>query len=307
MHGLRVRSEIPICDRVCDEPESVDVTVVMERRSGGGTRPEGDIVAQFAPEGKPLYQLFRSQSGSHLLRVDGVCDFTITAHRDRIGCRLYPGVDAEWLQILLRGTVAALLLDLLGRPTLHASAVEMDGRAVVLAGGSGAGKTTTAAILCAAGARLLSDDVVAVEFDRGLPACRPGSTELRLRRAAAGLAETSSWAVTRRPTIDGRLAVTTEAVPSDAVRLAAVVFPRPQREATRPEVVRLRASDAALWLAAIPRICWSGHPETIQRAFVHASRVASEVPVFAATVPWGPPWPTAGSVALAEMLAETAA
>lgn len=306
LHGLRIRSEIPLGEPPCQDPDPLDIRISLDVREGGATVADGTTVAQFAPGGTPLYQVIRMGSGAHLLRVNGVSDFEVSADLSEVRCRPWPGVDVEWVQILLRGTLLALLLDLGGRSTLHASAVEIDGGAVALAGGSGAGKTTTAALLCAAGARLVSEDVLAVDLEPGGPRCRPGSTELRLRPAASGLAQ-PSWVRARRPLVDGRLAVRAETTPLQQVPLRAVVFPRPDRSATVAELTRVRPAEAALWLAAVPRICWSDWPEATRRAFLHSSRLATEVPVFAARIPWGPPWPAAGSLRLADLLAEAAA
>ncbi len=62
-------------------------------------------------------------------------------------------------------TVAALTLAWRGPTPFHASTVEIDGRAVLIAGASGAGKSTLAAALAAQGARWLADDLSAVECD----------------------------------------------------------------------------------------------------------------------------------------------
>ena len=50
--------------------------------------------------------------------------------------------------------------------TLHASAVAVDGGAVLLAGGSGAGKPSLAAAFVQRGYGLLADDIAGVVVDR---------------------------------------------------------------------------------------------------------------------------------------------
>lgn len=62
-------------------------------------------------------------------------------------------------------TVAALTAAWRGRVPLHACAVELDGRAVLVAGPAGAGKSTLTAGLLAAGARLIGDDLTIVAVD----------------------------------------------------------------------------------------------------------------------------------------------
>ncbi|MDA1081237.1 MAG: hypothetical protein O2973_06105 [Gemmatimonadetes bacterium] len=63
--------------------------------------------------------------------------------------------------------VLAFLLRCRRTLVLHASAVEMDGRAVAFVGPVGAGKSTIAAACVAAGAALLSDDVLAIRLEGG--------------------------------------------------------------------------------------------------------------------------------------------
>jgi hypothetical protein len=75
-----------------------------------------------------------------------------------------PGADRRRLQKLRLGAVPALLRDLAGELGLHASAVALGGRGVLLVGPSGAGKSTAAAELCLRhGAVLLADDIASLE------------------------------------------------------------------------------------------------------------------------------------------------
>jgi hypothetical protein len=76
----------------------------------------------------------------------------------------YSGVLPQTIGKLQRGQVRALLCDLRGGLAVHASAVAVEGRAVLFVGSSGAGKSTAAAHLCLAhGAQLLADDATLIE------------------------------------------------------------------------------------------------------------------------------------------------
>jgi hypothetical protein len=80
----------------------------------------------------------------------------------------HPAVVASDLEKLERGAVRLLLAHLAGAIPLHASAVAIDGRAVVFVGGTGLGKSTLAAALCdRIGASLLADDAVVIERHEG--------------------------------------------------------------------------------------------------------------------------------------------
>ena len=79
-------------------------------------------------------------------------------------------------------TVTALLLAWRGNLPLHACAVEIAGKALLLCGPSGAGKSTLCAALVADGARLLSDDLSVIRpgTDGQPPMVLPGRPGVRL-------------------------------------------------------------------------------------------------------------------------------
>ena len=72
-----------------------------------------------------------------------------------------------------------------GLLTLHGSAVEVDGRAVVLLGPKRAGKSTAAAALVARGHRLLTDDLVVLDLDEEGARVRLGPTQVKLWPASS--------------------------------------------------------------------------------------------------------------------------
>lgn len=69
----------------------------------------------------------------------------------------------EWEEAVppLLGVVCAVLLASAGRPLLHGAAVAHGGGAIAILGDSGYGKSTLAAALVGAGAKLLSEDLLA--------------------------------------------------------------------------------------------------------------------------------------------------
>ena len=68
----------------------------------------------------------------------------------------------RWERLVL-AQVLPLAAVLRGMDVFHASAVALAGRAIAFLGGSGAGKTTLASRIVARGARLVTDDVLAIE------------------------------------------------------------------------------------------------------------------------------------------------
>jgi hypothetical protein len=80
----------------------------------------------------------------------------------------------------LLGTAMGILLHQLGRLVLHASAVAVNGRAVLLCGRSGVGKSTLAAALNQSGYPLLLDDFCCVEMVDGKPLAHPDGRQVKL-------------------------------------------------------------------------------------------------------------------------------
>jgi hypothetical protein len=97
-----------------------------------------------------------------------------------------PGASDALLRFPLFGPVMAMVLQRRGMFVLHASAVAMGDRGVVFLGDKMAGKSTIAAAFVAAGHRLLTDDVLAIEFSlSGGPVIRPGFPQLKLDEASS--------------------------------------------------------------------------------------------------------------------------
>jgi hypothetical protein len=80
----------------------------------------------------------------------------------------------------LRGPAMGFVLRLRGVTALHASAVCVDGRAVVLCGSREAGKSTTAAAFARRGVLVLSDDIAALHAAEGVFQIAPGYPQICL-------------------------------------------------------------------------------------------------------------------------------
>jgi hypothetical protein len=94
-----------------------------------------------------------------------------------------PGVSDFLVALPLLGSVMATLLQRRGLFVLHASAAAINGQGIGLLGDKGAGKSTTAGAIVAAGHALLSDDVVALDFsDRAMIV--PAYSQLKLWESA---------------------------------------------------------------------------------------------------------------------------
>jgi hypothetical protein len=101
------------------------------------------------------------------------------------------GADPADVEKIRRGSARVLLRHLAGDLALHGAAIEIDGRAIVLVGAAGGGKSTLAARLCMSEhATLLADDALAVGRDTCGLSVMPFESEHWLdgaSRAALGL------------------------------------------------------------------------------------------------------------------------
>lgn len=286
--GLRLRSTIPLPLR---EVEAGRAHVEVRRGAPLDTAavPPGEVLASMdTGDGRRWYTA--TDDGERIrLRFHGCGEFVLDHALDQVMCRPDPEGSAELLPVLLAGTVTAFLLLLRGRTVLHASAVAGDAGALAFVGQSGRGKTTMAALLCAAGAKLVADDLLVV--DEGPPVrCLGGSVELRLREAARPLAEAFPASAGRRETEDARLGLRAAAIETRALPLAAIVIPSPSRTATRVDIERVGPADAVFWLLSFPRVTGMTRADLVQRQFEALTQIATEVPVYRAEIPWGPPF-----------------
>lgn len=87
---------------------------------------------------------------------------------------------AEDVPIFILGTVFGILLHQREQIVLHASAVEVNGKAVAFCGASGTGKSTLAAALAQRGYRLITDDICAITLPPGGPVVHPDGRQLKL-------------------------------------------------------------------------------------------------------------------------------
>jgi hypothetical protein len=88
--------------------------------------------------------------------------------------------NAQWATIVVAQALP-LAATLRGLEVLHASGVAIDGRAALITGAAGAGKSSLAAALLRAGGQLLSDDAVALQVRDGALLAYAGSLALQLR------------------------------------------------------------------------------------------------------------------------------
>lgn len=125
--------------------------------------------------------IYAVKPGSFLLTMDGVGRYLVENGR-RITVQPEPDAEEDDVRVFLLGSSFGALLHQRGVLALHASAVVVDGGAVLFTGLSGAGKSTTAAAFQRLGHRILADDITAVTLLDGRPMAQPGLVRLKLWR-----------------------------------------------------------------------------------------------------------------------------
>ena len=292
LHGVVVESEFALDARRLEGiPETPDYVVRDGGiREAGAAPPGGRLVAELRFPGYG-YSAVESPARPEAwtIRYDGSAQFVIDRGTNTITVHPESAEGRRIVPVLLGTNVLAHVLAREGELVLHASSVELGGRALAILGGVGAGKSTLAGLVCGAGARLVSDDMLRVDLSEGAPRCFRGTGLVRLRPAAAALASEIAGAEVIE-TADGRVGVIPAPTPSDRPPLGAVLVPAPSREARELEVGRLEAREALVELLRYPRLTAWRTRGPIRAHFDGAARLAQAVPLYRATIPWGPPF-----------------
>lgn len=280
--GLTVASSIPLDDLA---PRALATRADVEIRS-----VDASVVDAFAA--RAVHAGSAGDGWVHVLRADDGFLLRWPEQLDAI-------IDDEGRTVLVhqRGTVRDSVARLLvhpvfsfvlpahGREGLHGSAVEIDGVAVVFAGRPGAGKSTLATAACAAGARLIADDLVSIRrTEDGSLVVDPTARKTWLLH---GVAQRMAPPVTEDLSRAKKLAVSGYAVASEPVPLGAVYLV--SRDTDASEIVVSEPLPPAKAMVAVLTSLFNRAVRSDDRLRVQfdvASQLAGAVPVRRFT--WSP-------------------
>jgi hypothetical protein len=173
MFGIHVQSDI----RLPIAPVAPQPGILPEwnfRRAATGQVPpipDGPIVLEVAchapcHDGRIAVRGYRGPGGLWLWNdLNGT--YHIVPDARRVDTYPAPGVDEKNLALMLVGQVSALLLNQLGYPCLHSSAVATEYGAVVFLGPKGQGKSTMVSCFLQRGGVLLTDDILPLQVEQG--------------------------------------------------------------------------------------------------------------------------------------------
>jgi len=253
-----------------------------------GWKPEPmDVISDYWNDDLQQGYVSARTADGYRLRLHNYCEYDLNRELDQVVWRVAPA-PKNWL--IAAGAVGALMtlkLMLQGDLVLHASAVSVGGRGLAFVGRSGMGKSTMASLMCRAGALHVTDDVGRVIFEGDGVKLATGGHESRLRRKATAVADLMPE-VSARQTGDGRLALSLTRTTAETVPLDAVVIPLPRRAGTELKLDTKSPAEIVILLNRFPRLVGLQDPAMLERQFQQLVDLAERVPVFTATIPWGP-------------------
>lgn len=189
--GLSLRSEFPLpgLEPSTDRADG-DRAVAVALSSEPADPFEGSERLQewHYPDGTLGLTIDRDEERGYRFFLYGAGVFVLGADGDRVLLHLDPAHEDAWdWRRYLIGQVLPFAALLHGLEVFHASAVEIGGGAVLLAGGSGLGKSTLALNMHLAGAGFLADDSVAVERSGERLLAHPAFATAKVREGARDL------------------------------------------------------------------------------------------------------------------------
>ena len=195
VYGLTLDSELPLRGIAPASGQPADVTFRMEPFIGSAPLAAAPGEAFWYQSdwvddatGAPGLTIYRATStGAFRIRYSDGIEFLIDAGGRRIVGRAPSEACVSDVACYLTGPVLGFVLRLRGVIALHASAIEIGRRAILLVGDARSGKSTTAAVLATMGYKVITEDVAALSVDADMVSVRPGCAEIALRPDAVAL------------------------------------------------------------------------------------------------------------------------
>ena len=296
--GLVIQSNIAIpglehatASAVSDVPLRLHLQAERTLVSRGAVRAARVLrVARETDDGGPPALVVRHlvrEDQYHFAYADGT-EFVIDRGGTSVRGTWRGGATVEDTATYLLGPILAFVLRLRGLLAVHASAVEMDGGAVLVVGPSGAGKSTTAAAFALNGWPVLTDDVAVIAPRDGGLEVVPSYPRVRLwDDSVRGLLGRSELLPLLTPTWEKRylsLGTGGAGFSDRPLPLRAIFLLREREESDRaPRIEEISP------LAAFPEIIGNllanqaVADESAEVDFRFSSRLVEQVPVFALT------------------------
>jgi hypothetical protein len=210
-------------------------------------QPPGDLLLEWLPPAFPTHVRLHADGDGYRMWIDGGGWFAVDPHGPRIV--VPPEAAPVRREERLWGLPILLCFLARGDVPLHASCVEIDGRALLLAGPGRVGKTTLAAAFAAAGYRVLAEDLVCLRPGPA-PSVIPGAAMLRVRLDVVDAFHIPGAAELLRDTDRAHLSLASRRGTCEPVPLAGIAL---LKEAdTDPRLERIAGADVVrdLWIVS---------------------------------------------------------
>jgi hypothetical protein len=250
-----------------------------------GRQSPGHVFSRVPESADPSFVLTR-HTDPHCYELsysDGAC-FVVNDTGERVWGTFQPPLTSDDLATYFLGPVMGFLLRRRLITCLHASAVELGGRAVVFSGDAGYGKSTTAAALALRGAPVITEDIVPLELAKSCCWAVPGYPRVCLwPDAVAKLTGDPESLPKLTPVWDKRY------LPLDGVRAKfaeekkslGLIYLFGERSPAKnaPRIEEMSPKDALFELVESTYMNWVLDREQRAKEFEDLSHVVKEVPV----------------------------
>jgi hypothetical protein len=235
--GLSVASEIALPGVIAGAPGPMPQVTIRRGR-----------VPQNLPHAGASGPTWQIGGKSFLLRVPDIARFLLVDGDEIVVEPETPAREAD-VPVFILGTVFGILLHQREQIVLHASAVRVNGKAVLFCGASGAGKSTLAAALAQRGYPLVTDDFCTVIVNgAATPAVHPDGRQLKLWAQAIDRLDLAQQRGERVRSCLEKYYVEPREVFTEPLPLGAIYALREARPPYKPGIERPNVVDAALLL-----------------------------------------------------------
>jgi len=267
LFGFEIKSDLPL--RRLNPTPGTRGTLAVASAAEPLSPPKREPVSTLVDDvGRCWYASYELGDGRCLLELPPSGSFLVDPGAGLIVVDRQDG-DDELLEHRIASSALGVLLALRGDLVLHASAVEMDGRATIFCGPTQRGKSTLARALGEDGHQLLGEDGIAIELGGDGPIAFPGARGVRSRSR-------DEQGRNRTDLIDDPGGGAPPPCPVAAI----VLLGERGAELT---VERLEPARALALLT--PNLVHSGSRSAIGDAFANLATLLGSVPAFAASLP----------------------
>lgn len=267
LYGFEVKSDLPLLR--LNSATGTRGELRIEAAASPLRRPERAPVSTLvSDDGRCWYASYELKDGRCMIELPPATSFLLDPGGRRVVVDSEAD-DAELREHRIASSAVCTLLSMRGDLALHASAIEVGGRAVLFCGPTQRGKSTLARALGEAGHRLLGEDGIAIELGDGEHVAFPGARGVRVRsRDRNGGARTDLLPDPGRGE--------PEPCPVGAVVLLGERGPR----------LTVEPLDPARALALLtPNLVHSGSRAAIGAAFADLATLLGSTPAFVASLP----------------------